>query len=241
MPLAHSQVDVWLARAARLDDPALLEGFSRILPDEDRERVERMRFREGRHEQLITRTLARRVLSHYLPEVPPADWRFDRTELGRPAVARSLPAAARQLHFNIAHTRGLVVMAVGRQPDIGVDVECITDRVPLEVAQRYFSTAEIAALDALPEADKPRRFQRLWTLKESYLKAVGTGISGGLASMTFHFEPEVRFEHAGDAEAARWQFREFTIDAEYLLALAWLDRESDAALQVTLRDFSGQE
>jgi len=106
------------------------------------------------------------------------------------------------------------------------------------VARRYFSTREIAGLDALPDADKARRFQRLWTLKESYLKAVGTGISGGLGSMTFHFEPGgIRFEREGDVEASRWQFREFTVDDEHLVAIACLDRESGTPVQVRLRDF----
>jgi 4'-phosphopantetheinyl transferase len=201
-----------------------------------------MRFPQGRHQQLFTRALARRVLSHYLPDIAPQDWRFDIAEFGRPSIARPLSERARELQFNLAHTQGLVVMAVGRRPGLGVDVEIITRTAPLDVAHRYFSPREIEDLDALPEADKARRFQRLWTLKESYLKAVGSGIGGGLDRITFTFENGgLRFEHAEDADAAHWQFREFTIDGQYLVALAYLDRDSAQPVQVTLRDFSGQE
>ncbi len=242
MTLAPAQVDLWLAREAPLRDPALQPRLERHLSAEDRARIERMRFPAGRHQQRVTRALARYTLSHYLPAIAPADWRFEESEMGRPSIARDMPVEARRLHFNIGHTEGLVVMAVGRMPELGVDVERISAKVPLEVARNYFSVREIAALDALREPEKPRRFQRLWTLKESYLKAVGTGISGGLGSMTFDFaEDGVRFERERDADASRWQFREIIVDEEYLVAVACLDRESDAPLQVSLLEFSGQE
>jgi 4'-phosphopantetheinyl transferase len=242
MMFAAAQVDLWLAREDRMRAPALVEQLERHLSPDDRQRVQRMRFPEGQQEQRMTRALARHALSHYLPELKPADWRFESSELGRPSVARDMPAEARRLQFNLGHSDGLVVMAVGLMPELGVDVERITEDVPLEVARRYFSTREIAALDALPDADKPRRFQRLWTLKESYLKAVGTGISGGLGSMTFHFdESGVRFERDGDEEAARWQFREITVDDRYRVAVACLCRDTGATLQVRMRDFPARE
>jgi 4'-phosphopantetheinyl transferase len=203
-----------------------------------------MQFAAGRHQQLVTRALTRQVLSHYLPDVAPADWRFERGEHGRPAIAASMPEATRALNFNLAHTEGLVVMAVGRVPAIGVDAERIDPRVRLAVAQRYFSAAEAHALAALPADERPRRFQRLWTLKEAYLKAIGTGVTGGLGSMTFHVGPDgVSFECAGDAAAARWVFREFDVDGDFLLALAFLAHAHDTPSEVRLRQFppSGQE
>lgn len=239
---APGHVDLWLAREARLHGATIQPRLERHLSADDLARIGRMRFPAGRHQQRITRALARHALSYYLPAVPPADWRFEAGELGRPSVARDMPDQARQLNFNLAHTEGLVVMAVGSMPGLGVDVERISATVPLEVARRYFSTREISALDSLPAADQPRRFQRLWTLKESYLKAVGTGISGGLGGMTFHFEPGgVRFERDGDEDAWRWQFREITVDDEHLVAVAALDQNSQAPLQICLRDFSAQE
>lgn len=231
-----ARVDVWLARDPRLRDPQLLERFARVLSPEETQRVERMQYPEGRHQMLVTRALVRHVLSHYSPDVPPSDWRFDRGELGRPSVARDMPALARARHFNVAHTQGLVVMAVGHMPRIGVDVERVDPGVRLAVARRYFSPPEVAALDALPPERRPRRFQRLWTLKEAYLKAVGTGISGGLGSMTFHLDDGIRFERAEDADAARWQFRELEIEGEYLCAVA-CDAGTPAPLIVNLREF----
>jgi 4'-phosphopantetheinyl transferase len=233
--LDPNQVDVWLARDPLLRDAPLLESFDLMLSPDERARVAGMRFEAGRHQQLVTRALARSVLSTYLPEVPPAEWRFELGEYGRPSVARDMPAAARALHFNIAHTTGLVTMAVGRMPRIGVDVERADARVRLAVARRYFSVAETASLEALPDIERRRRFQRLWTLKEAYLKAVGTGIVGGLASITFHFnEDGLRCECAED-DAAQWVFREFETGDAFLVALAC--RSPFGEPGVSLRDF----
>jgi 4'-phosphopantetheinyl transferase len=241
--LEPNQVDIWLARDPLLRDAAVLESLSRSLSAEEHARVARMQFPEGRHQQLVTRGLVRLALSSYAPGIAPAEWCFERNAQGRPGIAGSLGHAA-DLDFNLAHTPGLVAMAVARDAEIGVDVERTDQRAPLAVARRYFSAAEIAAMESLPAGERARRFRRLWTLKESYLKAIGTGVSGGLGSMTFHFGPDgVRFEREADAAAARWVFREFDVDGEFLLALAFRNRGDDTPPRVTLRRFpqSGQE
>ena len=233
-------IDVWFARDAQLRDPATLQRFDAMLAPEERTRVAGMHFPEDRHQQRVARGMMRSLLSRYVPEVAPGDWRFERNEHGKPRIALGAPAAALGLGFNLAHTEGLVVLAIARDVQIGVDVEHSGKRAPLKVARRHFSAQEVAALDALPPGQQPLRFQRLWTLKESYLKAIGTGVVGGLGTMTFHFEEEgVRFERAADPDAARWQFREFAVPEGYLVALAWLDRAGAAPATVTLREFTG--
>jgi 4'-phosphopantetheinyl transferase len=145
------------------------------------------------------------------------------------------------LNFNVAHTPGMVVLAVGRVARIGVDVEASDKkRVPLSVARRYFSEREVAALDALAPEARPQRFLRLWTLKEAYLKAVGAGLAGGLDRMTFTLGEDARigFEHHEDPDAGRWAFREFRPPG-YLLAVAYLDPAVSAA-EVRLREYRTQ-
>ena len=114
----NARIDLWFARDAGLRHPSLVENFSRMLAPEERARMEGMHFPEHRHQQLVTRAMARSVLTHYVPEVAPADWRFERNDHGRPRIALGAPASARDLNFNLAHTEGLVVMAVARSADI---------------------------------------------------------------------------------------------------------------------------
>ena len=245
LKLELNQVDIWLARDPHLRDAPVLDGLSQSLSADEHARVARMHFPEDRNQQLVTRGMVRQVLSLYVPGVAPAGWSFERNTHGRPAISGA-SEAARDLRFNLAHTPGLVALAVARDAEVGVDVERADKRAPLAVARRYFSAAEVAAMEALPAEDQARRFRRLWTLKESYLKATGTGVAGGLGSMTFHIEPQgVRFERVADAAASRWVFREFQVDGEFLLALAFRSREGDTLPRVNLRQFpageSGQE
>jgi 4'-phosphopantetheinyl transferase len=229
-------VDVWFAREALLDDAKVAARLSALLAPDERARHDRMVQPSGRRQQLLARGMQREVLSRYQPQISPADWRFERSAGGRPALAA--PFAATGLHFNLAHTAGMVVMAVGCVPLIGVDVEALDKRAPLPLAQRYFSAREAAALDALPPEARPRRFLRLWTLKEAYLKALGEGLPGGLERMTFTLDggAGIGFEHDDDSQAARWSFHEFSLDG-FLVALAYLDPAAVSAAEVRLREY----
>lgn len=232
-------VELWFAHDALLDDARLAARLEALLGDDERARRDRMANESGRRQQLLARALQRQVLSRCEPAIAPNEWRFERGAHGRPALAP--PFAATGLNFNVAHAAGMVVVAVGRVTRLGVDVEALERRVPLAVARRYFSPREVAALDALPPEARPRRFLRLWTLKEAYLKAVGEGIGGGLDRMTFTLGDDagVAFEHDQDADAARWLFREFSLGS-WLAALACLEPGA-AAVDVRLREFGADD
>lgn len=231
-------VDVWFAHEALLDEPGVAIRLASLLDADENARRDRMAHEGGRRQQLLARAMQREVLSRHEPAIAPREWRFERGTAGRPALAPAF--ATTGLNFNVAHTAGMVVIAVGRVPRLGVDVEASDKRVPLPVARRYFSPREVAALDALAPEARPRRFLRLWTLKEAYLKAVGEGLAGGLDRMTFTLgdDASIRFEHDDDVEADRWKFREFG-PGGFLLALAYLDPAHPAS-EVRLREYRAE-
>jgi 4'-phosphopantetheinyl transferase len=220
--LNDDAVHVWLAFETLLDDPANAERFAALMSEDERARDRRFLAEPPRRLHLLARGMQREVLSSYLPGTSPRELRFISGEAGRPALAP--PFDASELVFNLSHVNGLVVLAVARGASLGVDVEIYDKKVRLEVARRFFSSVEADALEALPGDAQPRRFMRLWTLKESYLKAVGTGIAGGLASMTFRIDDAGTwdFERSADPRAAHWSFGQFDVGDEYVLAVARL-------------------
>ena len=79
-------------------------------------------------------------------------------------------------HFNISHSGEIVLFAMADGP-VGCDIERVTD-AHFEIMKRVFSLREREyILKPQDVADRNRRFFRLWTMKESYLKMTGEGLS----------------------------------------------------------------
>lgn len=120
----------------------------------------------------------RGVLARYLGVAPPAVV-LARGPYGKPRLAA--PAGGAPLEFNLAHSGGLVALAVARH-GVGVDVEAIAPLPGLDaLAARCLDAAERAAWLAAPAAGRLDAFLRLWTRKEACLKAAGTGLVDHLA------------------------------------------------------------
>jgi 4'-phosphopantetheinyl transferase len=231
-----TNVQLWIAPESLADDPDVAARIGAWLTDDERERQSRFGAAGPRRLDLVARGLSRAVLSRLEPGIAPRDWRFVRRS-GRPSLAP--PFDATGLHFNLAHTDGLVVLAAGRIAQVGVDVEALAKPVRLDIAKRYFSATEAAALAALPPGERAVRFLRLWTLKEAYLKATGQGVSGGLDTAIFDFDGELPVFRQADG-APRWTFREFRPPG-YLAALAQPAPSVTSALPVTWREWSAAD
>ena len=82
------------------------------------------------------------------------------------------------LEFSWASSGGVGVLAVVRGRDVGVDVERVDPSRALgPIADQLFADDEAAELRSLPEESRIRRFFELWTQKEAYAKALGTGVA----------------------------------------------------------------
>ena len=82
------------------------------------------------------------------------------------------------LYFNVSHA-GDYVVGVVSDCEVGCDIEKAVD-APLEIAERYFFAEEYEYIKSA--VDKDRAFFTLWTLKESYMKMTGRGMSLALDS-----------------------------------------------------------
>jgi 4'-phosphopantetheinyl transferase len=189
-----------------------------VLSPTERERAARFRFDRDRARYVAAHGAMRCILGDALGR-PPASLAFEVGPLGKPALADH-PA----LHFNLSHSRDLAVLAVTTHGPVGVDVEAalpIPDSVA--VAEANFSPAERAALRRLPEAERVAGFHRLWTRKEAYLKAIGTGLSHALDRFTVTSDAAAArvVEIDGDAAAgARWAVAPLVLPSPFVGAVA---------------------
>lgn len=215
------EVQVWHAPAA-LERPGPTEVFcERLLLADERVRADRFRVASARHQHVIGRAMARVLLSD--GHCQPREVGFRVLDHGKPIM--NAPANACR-SFNIAHTRGLVLCGLGSPKQwLGVDVEWMDRRTDPELARRYFAPEEIRQLDATRNQDDHRQlFLRLWTLKEAFIKAIGTGMYTPLDQFAFEDaasdQPRLVVQDASLLRQRRWHFKNFEPQSGYVAAIA---------------------
>ncbi len=119
------------------------------------------------------------------------------------------------IHFNISHSGDWVVCALSAR-EVGIDVEKIRD-LDFNIARRFFSVEEVKQLFAMPKELQLNYFFDLWTLKESYLKALGTGLTKPLSSFIVKFDKGNIVLHEGNHPVEVF-FKKYRIDNKHKLS-----------------------
>ncbi|WP_373000468.1 4'-phosphopantetheinyl transferase family protein [Lutispora sp.] len=140
---------------------------------------------------------------------------FSTNEYGKPFV-KGFP----DFYFNISHSGEWVVCAVDDKP-IGIDIEQI-QHVDLSLADRFFSRQEVLDIHSKPIDEQHSYFYDIWTLKESYIKAWGKGLSVPLDSFSLRLYDNRRIELKTCNSFKECFFKQFNIDHRYKLSVCAL-------------------
>lgn len=126
-------------------------------------------------------------------------------------------------HYNISHSGDWVVAVFDNQP-VGIDIEHLSP-IEMSIAERFFSPSEVSLLLEQKNVEQQQSlFYDLWTLKESYIKAEGKGLSIPLDSFSFDFREQnqednkIEFYRLGKPDTS-WYFKQYMIDPGYALAV----------------------
>ena len=223
----HDYVHVWVADLGLAADD--LSSLECVLAVDERERARRFRFPHDRRTYVAAHWLVRRVLSGYVDAAPDA-LRFAANPYGKPTLPEY-----RDLRFNLSHSHDLVVVAVAKNREVGIDVERIrTELARTEIARRFFAPTEVAELDGLQGMDFVHAFFACWTRKEAYIKAVGLGLSLGLDTFAVSVAPNeparLLSAEGGPVEVARWGLHSLEVAPGYAAALAIEGRDVAPAM-----------
>lgn len=165
-------------------------------------------------------------------------------EWGKPSL-REYP----EIHFSLSHSGAYAMCSIGGSP-VGNDVERVrTGR--LKVAERFFTAQELAFLysgqDESVKKSRPnnsgygsrnaceeeeeivQRMFRIWTMKESFLKVTGRGMTLSLKDFSVIVEKEgdkVLVEHCFDAAA--YHMKEYADIPGYRAAVCYLAEDEIA-------------
>ena len=168
------------------NDQKNIDKLSHILCTNELARLNQITHKQSKLEYQAAHILCRIMLSNF-SDVAPADWYFETREHGKPEINKKMNHE--NLRFNISHTNGMVACALTKKHDIGVDLEWPSRFSNIEsIAKKYFSSSEYNDLKARPPIEQRKVFFSLWSLKESYLKAIGKGLREPLDSFTFDLD-----------------------------------------------------
>lgn len=142
-------VTVWI-RTLEVS-PALERSCYELLSSEERERAARYRVGKPRDNFILTRGTLRSLVATCVG-AKPQELSFRYSEYGKPLLDGSF-----DLHFNVSHTDGLALIALGKTREIGVDVEKITAAPDFrKLAARFFSARERDSLEQFSGKNFPQ-------------------------------------------------------------------------------------
>ncbi len=126
-----------------------------------------------------------------------------------------------EIHFNLSHCKGMAVCGVGCAP-LGVDGEQLR-QMRSGVVRR--ACAEIEAEQLAHAAHPDLMFTRIWTLKESFVKAIGVGVSYPMKRAAFLLEDGLQTNVTGA------QFWQYVIAERYVISVCASAPEQECSLQ----------
>ncbi|WP_188399104.1 4'-phosphopantetheinyl transferase superfamily protein [Sporomusa sp. GT1] len=141
---------------------------------------------------------------------------FSTNQYGKPYLS-----FAPDFHFNISHSGCWVVGAFANVP-VGIDVEHVQRTLDLAVAAMVLSPEEFVHYQQLEHEAAVDYFFRIWTLKESFVKAVGKGLSIEPSSLTIRKAGDALLECLADGRRSSGRFREYELEPNYRTAVCAL-------------------
>ncbi|BFZ15100.1 hypothetical protein BsWGS_18139 [Bradybaena similaris] len=216
---------------------------------EEKDRIGKFIFKKDAKLSMVGRLLLRYAVSRML-NVPYRALLFGRTDKGKPILLSPIDRLHPRcdISFNISHQGDYVVLAAERGRLVGVDIMKVEWPRNKPVSE-FFNTMERQLTEHEWSEVKKRKgdmeqlktFFRLWCLKESIVKAMGTGIGFEVSRLNFFFRmPELQPGHMvcdtvveiDDELAAEWRFQETMLEDHCVAVAVNVDSESAEDVEV---------
>jgi 4'-phosphopantetheinyl transferase len=167
--------------------------------------------REDDAQRSLLGELLVRYLIHKNHKIPCNEIRIAYSNKGKPFLMDR-----EDVRFNVSHSGNWVVVALSDRR-VGIDIEEIKP-AKIKIAKRFFTDSEYSDLVSREKSDQPGYFFELWTCKESYLKALGKGLTKSLGSFSVR-KGNRQMEMLMDDQNEKVYFRQYDIDINYKLSV----------------------
>lgn len=184
-----------------------------------KQKIDRLKMPEDKRLSLLSGLL----LEYALNDIGEVDKEILEDENGKPHLKDC------DINFSLSHSGNVAMCAVSKYP-VGCDVEKVRE-INLKIAKRYFCKEETENIFSFTkENDRIDAFFRLWTLKESYVKAIGKGLAIPLNSFRVNLDNPPKTM----GEKQEFLFSEFNCFDGYKCAVCTTSREKVELKVITL-------
>lgn len=155
-----------------------------FLSEEKKEKIDRFYFEKDKIRAIIGEALVRCLLVRKY-KLKNADISIGYNANGKPFL---LPFDC-GIHYNISHAGDWIVCGIG-DSNVGIDVEQIREK-EINFASNVLTKKEYDYWEKLSQEDQRKKFYQMWTIKESFSKYLGIGLSLPFSNV------EIKFENCG--------------------------------------------
>lgn len=222
MNIKDNEVHIYRIKFPRKKDE--ISELRKLLSKDETEKADRFRFEKDTIQYIVSRGYLRRILSDYI-QTNAESIIFSYTEFGKPFINNS------EVYFNLSHSGDWCLIAVSLIKEIGIDIEKIReiDDV-LKIAEKYFALNEYEHLKSFEGIKQLNEFFRIWTLKESFIKAIGEGLSFPLKNFSVlsgkNNSPVLKL-FDNKKEGTNWKLLNLDSESGYYSSLAVKDKYID--------------
>ncbi len=233
LTLNNDEVHVWLINIKNFIK--YLDFLTSILSEEELNRSQRYYKKELQNNFIINRGCLRYILAKYLL-LNAEDIKFNYNMKGKPFLGN---INSNNIQFNLSHTQNYIVYGISYL-NLGIDLEKIKLEVKVkDIAKRFFTQDEYDDICKLNTIEQSEYFFQLWTAKESYLKAIGEGLSAGLDSINLskninQTQWDIKLIKSSIINPKRWQITTLKILENYLMSLALLNNNKSIIKYYTI-------
>lgn len=152
--------------------------FAETLSKEEMETAQSVSSSEKKREILASRYVLRHILSGFLPFLP-KNIPIETEKEGKPFIINSGGTnTSVSMHFNISHSGNVLLIAISKDQEVGVDVERKRKiRNLSDTAAYLYPDEEQSMLSRFPEEEKNNLFLQIWTRREAAVKCLGLSIA----------------------------------------------------------------
>ncbi len=203
---------VYYADTAPLSDGALFDHLREGLPRFRAVKLDGNDFENRKIQYVAAGVLLAKAMRDLGKDV--SDLEIAYGENGKPEFVGS------DVRFNLSHSHNRVMCAVS-YGDVGCDTERIGNMNNV-AAKRFLHTYEYRGLESTEDNEECNHlFYRIWTLKESFMKATGLGMALPLNAFCILFENGIKVKHRVDDR--QYHFREYDLGDGYCYSVCSID------------------